>query len=81
MIMYIYVYVEWTHNTQPTLRAIFEDWAGKSSNPTLRTIFEDWAGKSSRSRKSPQAPHSRRELRLPLKAQTSLNPKFDSPHR
>jgi hypothetical protein len=43
------------------------------ANPTPRSIFEDCAGKSSRLTKSPQAPHRRRERRLPLKAQTPLN--------
>jgi hypothetical protein len=42
-------------------------------NPTHRSIFGDCVGKSSRLTKSPQAPHCRRERRLPLKAQTSLN--------
>jgi hypothetical protein len=45
------------------------------TNSTLRSIFEDCAGKSSRLTKSPQAPRCRRERRLPLKAQTPLNPK------
>jgi hypothetical protein len=44
------------------------------ANHTLRSIFEDCAGKSSRLTKSPQASRCRRERRLPLKAQTPLNP-------
>jgi hypothetical protein len=48
-------------------------------NPTPRSIFKDCAGKSSRLTKSPQAPRCRREHRLPLKAQTSLNPEKSSP--
>jgi hypothetical protein len=43
-------------------------------NPTSRSIFEDCAGKSSKLTKSPQAPRCRQEHRLPLKAQTPLNP-------
>ena len=39
----------------------------------------DWAGKSSRLTKSPQALRCRRERRLPLKAQTSLNPENSLP--
>jgi hypothetical protein len=43
-------------------------------NPTPRSIFEDCAGKSSKLTKSPQASRCRQEHRLPLKAQTPLNP-------
>jgi hypothetical protein len=49
------------------------------ANPTPRSIFEDCAGKSSRLTKSPQAPRCRRERRLPLKAQTPLNPEKFAP--
>jgi hypothetical protein len=49
------------------------------ANPTPKSIFEDCAGKSSRLAKSPQAPRCRRERRLPLKAQTPLNPKKSAP--
>jgi hypothetical protein len=49
------------------------------ANPTPRSIFEDRAGKSSRLTKSPQAPRCRRERRLPLKAQMSLNPEKFAP--
>jgi hypothetical protein len=49
------------------------------ANPTLRSIFEDYAGKSSRLTKSPQAPRCQRERRLPLKAQTPLNPEKFAP--
>jgi hypothetical protein len=41
--------------------------------------IEDCAGKSSRLTKSPQAPRCRRERRLPLKAQTPLNPNKFAP--
>jgi hypothetical protein len=49
------------------------------ANPTPRSIFEGCAGKSSRLTKSPQAPRCRRERRLPLKAQASLNPENSLP--
>jgi hypothetical protein len=49
------------------------------ANPTPRSIFEDCAGKSSRLTKSPQASRCQRERRLPLKAQTSLNPEKFAP--
>jgi hypothetical protein len=48
-------------------------------NPTPGCIFEDRAGKSSGLTKSPQAPRCRRERRLPLKAQTPLNPEKFAP--
>jgi hypothetical protein len=48
-------------------------------NLTPRSIFEDNAGKSSRLTKSPQASRCRREGRLPLKAQTPLNPEKFAP--
>jgi hypothetical protein len=51
------------------------------ANPTPRSIFEDCADKSSRLTKSPQAPRCRRERRLPLKAQTPLNPEKFVPMR
>jgi hypothetical protein len=51
------------------------------ANPTPRSIFEDCAGKSSRLTKSPHAPRCRRERRLPLKAQTPLNPEKFVPMR
>jgi hypothetical protein len=51
------------------------------ANPTPGSIFEDCAGKSSRLTKSPQAPRCRRERRLPLKAQTPLNPEKFAPTR
>jgi hypothetical protein len=51
------------------------------ANPTPRSIFEDCAGKSSRLTKSPQAPRCRGERRLPLKAQTPLNPEKFAPTR
>jgi hypothetical protein len=47
----------------------------------LRSIFEDCAGKSSRLTKSPQTSRCRRERRLPLKAQTPLNPEKFAPTR
>jgi hypothetical protein len=49
------------------------------ANPTPRSIFEDCAGKSSRLTKSPQAPRCRRERRLPLNAQSPLNPEKFAP--
>jgi hypothetical protein len=51
------------------------------ANHTPRSIFEDCAGKSSRLTKSPQASRCRRERRLPLKAQTPLNPENSLPQR
>jgi hypothetical protein len=51
------------------------------ANPTHRSIFGDCVGKFSRLTKSPQASHCRRERRLPLKAQTSLNPEKFAPTR
>jgi hypothetical protein len=49
------------------------------TNPTPRSIFEDCTGKFSRLTKSPQTPRCRRERRLPLKAQTPLNPEKFAP--
>jgi hypothetical protein len=51
------------------------------ANPTPKSIFEDCVGKSSRLTKSPQAPRCRRKRRLPLKAQTPLNPEKFAPTR
>jgi hypothetical protein len=48
-------------------------------NLTSKSIFEGWSDKSSRLTKSPQAPRCRREHRLPLKAQTLLNPEKFAP--
>jgi hypothetical protein len=62
-------YIENTHNAR-TLNYIYEY---MHVNHTLMSIFENCAGKSSRLTKSPQTLHCRRERRLPLKAQTSLN--------
>jgi hypothetical protein len=49
------------------------------ANPTPRSIFEDWVDKSLRLTKSPQASRCQRERRLPLKAQTLLNPEKFTP--
>jgi hypothetical protein len=63
-------------HSQRTHTHTYED---THANPAPRSIFEDCAGKSSRLTKSPQTPRCRRERRLPLKAQTPLNPeKFAS---
>jgi hypothetical protein len=51
------------------------------TNPIPRSIFEDCAGKSSILTKSPQAPRCRWERRLPIKAQTPLNPEKFTPTR
>jgi hypothetical protein len=59
------------HNTSETLTT--------QINPTPRSIFENCAGKSSRLTKSPQVSRCRREHRLPLKAQTLLNPEKFAP--
>jgi hypothetical protein len=44
------------------------------TNPTPRSTFDDWAGKSSSLTKLPQSLRCWWERRLPLKAQTPLNP-------
>jgi hypothetical protein len=49
------------------------------ANLTPMSIFEYYAGKSSRLTKSPQASRCLRERRLPLKAQTLLNPEKLAP--
>jgi hypothetical protein len=49
------------------------------ANTTLRSIFKDCAAKSLRLTKSPQASCCRRGRRLPMKAQTPLNPEKSTP--
>jgi hypothetical protein len=53
----------------------------RHSQRTHTHPYGDCAGKSTRLTKSPQAPRCQRERRLPLKAQTPLNPEKFAPTR
>jgi hypothetical protein len=71
---YLFFFSNYTIHQRHSQRMHTHPYEYTHANPTPRSIFEYCAGKSSRLTKSPQAPRCRRERRLPLKAQTLLNP-------
>jgi hypothetical protein len=74
-----YFFANYTIHRRHSQRTHTHPYEYTHANPTPRSIFEDCAGKSSRLTKSPQTPRCRRERRLPLKAQTPLNPEKFAP--
>jgi hypothetical protein len=75
----VYFFSNYTIHRRHSQRTPTYPYEYTHANPILRSIFEDCAGKSSRLTKPPQAPRCRRERRLPLKAQTPLNPEKFAP--
>jgi hypothetical protein len=74
-----FIFANYTIHRSHSQRMYTHSYEYTHANPTPRSIFEYCVGKSSRLTKSPQARRCRRERRLPLKAQTPLNPEKFAP--